>query len=98
MLTGQEILLTLKHTLPELKKFGISEIGLFGSYAMGEQTEKSDIDILINFEAGKTTLKNYMEVCDVLETVFKGKKVDIITKEGLSPYFRPYIIPTVQYV
>lgn len=83
---------------PEFLKLGIREIGLFGSYARNEQTETSDIDILIDFEPDKETFDNYMGVYGLLERLFKGTKVEIVTKNGLSPYIGPKILNEVHYV
>ena len=47
MTTKDFILTTIKNNKPEFSKFGIINIGLFGSYVRGEQSDKSDIDILI---------------------------------------------------
>jgi len=49
MTTKEYILLTLKQNKSLLSGFGIKDIGLFGSYARGDQSDKSDIDILIDF-------------------------------------------------
>ncbi len=47
-----QILTLLKQQLPCLKQnFKVKSIGIFGSYAREEQTEKSDIDLLVEFEA-----------------------------------------------
>ena len=52
MLTSTEIIKFLKKNKPYLRKhFHCSEIGLFGSFARNEQTEQSDIDILVVFES-----------------------------------------------
>ena len=48
-MTKQYIVEQLKQHKPELEKFGVSKIGLFGSYVRGEQSTTSDIDILIDF-------------------------------------------------
>ena len=77
---------------------GIHEVGLFGSYVRNEQTEKSDIDILVDFEPDKETFDNYMAVCELLERLFKDIKVEIVTRNGLSPYIGPKILKEVQYV
>ncbi len=48
----EQILNLLKQQLPSLKQnFKVKSIGIFGSYAREEQTEKSDIDLLVEFEA-----------------------------------------------
>jgi len=51
----EEIKRTLKKIKPEImKKYKVKEIGVFGSFARGEETEESDIDILVTFEEGAT--------------------------------------------
>ena len=53
MTTKDFIISTIKTHKSELSQFGIKDIGLFGSYAREEQSAKSDIDILIDFEPDK---------------------------------------------
>lgn len=69
-------------------RFAVKRIGLFGSFARGEQTESSDIDILVEFE--KPTFKNFMDLCFYLEDLL-GRKVDLVTIKGLNPRIRPYV-------
>ncbi len=83
---------------PELSKFGISAIGLFGSYARNEQSEKSDIDLLVDFEPDQENFDNYMALYDVFEKIFKNEKIEMVTKNGLSPYIGPKILNEVAYV
>jgi len=89
---------TIKNHRPELTKLGIKDIGLFGSYARGEQSAASDIDILIEFDPEMENFENYMAVYDIFEQLFKNEKVEIITKNGLSPYIGPRILKEVLYV
>lgn len=98
MTTKDYILTTIKTNRPELSKFGIRDIGLFGSYARDEQSDKSDIDILIDFEPDKENFDNYMAVYDIFEQLFKNERVEIVTKNGLSPYIGPKILNEVMYV
>lgn len=49
----ESVLEKIKSVKAELALYGIRDIGLFGSYARGEQTDVSDIDILIDFEPHK---------------------------------------------
>ncbi|MCD4771999.1 MAG: nucleotidyltransferase domain-containing protein [Bacteroidales bacterium] len=81
-----------------LKLFGISQIGLFGSYVRNENNDKSDIDILIDFSPKDETFDNFISVSEIIENLFKGYKVEITTKKGLSKYIGPYIIKEVEYV
>ncbi len=79
--TSQEIIAKLKEHHDALKQFSVLRIGLFGSYAAGRQTLKSDIDFVVEF--GEPTFDNYMALIDFLEKLF-GKKVDVLTPEGVE--------------
>jgi predicted nucleotidyltransferase len=98
MLTKKEIFQTIIDHKDEIKSFGVTEIGLFGSYVRNEQTEESDIDILVDIIKEKKTLKNYIDFCDLLENLFKNKKIDIVSKKGLSEFIGPHILKEVDYV
>ena len=98
MRNKEYILDTILAQKNEFLKLGIREIGLFGSYARGKQTRESDLDFLIDFEPDKETFDNYMAVYELLEKLFRGTKVEIVTKNGLSPYIGPKILNEVQYV
>ena len=81
-----------------IRQHGISKIGLFGSYSRQEQKTGSDIDILVDFQQDKETFDNFMAVCDLLDKIFKGYKVEVVTAGGLSPYIGPHILNAVEYV
>lgn len=98
MTTKENILAILKTNKSELLKFGVANVGLFGSYLRNEQTVKSDIDLLIDFEPGKENFDNYMAVYDIFESIFKNQKVEVVTKNGLSKYIGPKILNDVMYV
>lgn len=98
MITKEEIVKTIRRNKPELQQFGIRQIGLFGSYMRGEQTMTSDIDILIDFEPDKENYDNYMAVYDIIERLFQNERIEIVTKNGLSPYIGPRILNEVIYV
>ena len=98
MTTKDYILNTIKIHKADLTKFGIQNVGLFGSYARDEQSKNSDIDILIDFYPDKESYDNYMAVYDYFEKLFKNEKVEIVTKNGLSPYIGPKVLKEVMYV
>ena len=98
MKTKDFILNTIRTHKTELFKFGVLNIGLFGSYVREEQSSQSDIDILIDFAPEKENFDNYMAVYDYFERLFKNEKVEIVTKNGLSPYIGPKILKEVMYV
>lgn len=98
MTTKDNILKTLKSNRLKLAKFGIRNVGLFGSYIRNEQSIESDIDLLIDFEPEKENFDNYMAVYDLFEKLFKNEKIEVVTINGLSPYIGPKILNEVQYV
>jgi predicted nucleotidyltransferase len=98
MLDKKDIFNELAKNKFAIQNFGVSKIGLFGSYVRNEQNSDSDIDILIEFEKEKTTFDNFMGVCFYLEDLFVGKKVEVVTTGGLSKYIGPFILKEVEYV
>lgn len=98
MTTKEKILTILKNHKSGLSKFGVLNIGLFGSYVHNLQSEKSDIDILIDFDPEKENFDNYMAVYDIFENLFRNEKIEIVTKNGLSRHIGPKILNDVIYV
>ena len=92
----KEILSRHKEKLRE--KFRVKEIGIFGSYVKGEHKERSDLDILVEFEEDtKLSLLDIVsleiELSDLL-----GVKVDLVEKKNLKPYIGQRILKEVVYV
>ena len=75
---------------------GVERIGLFGSFVRGENTNESDVDVLVEFKSGEKTFDNFMNLAFFLEDVF-GRKVDLVTRESLSPFIGPKILAEVEY-
>lgn len=93
-LTRQDIQQRLKEHQDVLKKYTVRKIGVFGSYARGEQKADSDLDFLVTFE--QPTFDNFMELAFYLEELF-GREVDLITEGSLSPFIKPYVEREVQW-
>ncbi len=72
-----------------LKSKGIKKAGIFGSYARGEQTKKSDIDILIEPTEGMG-LEFFGLHIELEEKL--GMKVDLLTYDAINRNFRDYIL------
>ena len=81
-LTQNNIIRILEVHKKEIHNYGVSKIGLFGSFLRGAQDKKSDIDILIEFENPK--FDEYMELKFMLEKLF-GRKVDLVMINALKP-------------
>lgn len=69
------------------KEFSILEIGLFGSYVNGNNTEESDIDILVKLEFKRGMYQNFCKLQEFLENIFE-KKVDLIEKGTFDYKFK----------
>lgn len=80
-LTSRGIIAQLQKQHDALNQFKVKRIGLFGSYAAGRQTQKSDIDFIVEFS--EPTFDNFMGLVTFLEKLFK-KKVDVLTPEGVE--------------
>ncbi|MBU1130918.1 nucleotidyltransferase family protein [Patescibacteria group bacterium] len=75
---------------------GISYLALFGSQARGDERIDSDIDLLVEFK--KTPgLISFIHTKQQFESVF-DRKVDLVTKNGLSKYLKPYIQNDLQQI
>lgn len=78
-----------------LRKYGVKQIGLFGSYVNGTAHATSDIDLLVELE--RSTFQDYMGLVLFLEDLFE-KKVDLVTAKSVKPQLKPYIEKEVEYV
>ena len=94
--TKQEVMDILKDNLDKFASFGVTEIGLFGSFVREEQTEDSDIDLLVNLQ--NNSWDNFCNLLDFTETLFKGRKVDIIPESTIHGYEGVNICREVEYV
>ena len=92
----KEILSENKPYLQE--KYHVKTIGIFGSYVRGEQTKKSDIDILVEFEENsRITFISFGDLEFYLSKLL-NRKVDLVTKKALRPYIGKYILEELQYL
>jgi predicted nucleotidyltransferase len=78
-------------------RFYVKRIGIFGSFVKNEQTEISDIDILIEFEKGHKDFFNYVRLKCYLERLLK-RRVDLVIKNAVKPQLRKKIFNEVVYV
>lgn len=99
MKTLEELKSRLEELKPALKeKFGVKTIGIFGSYTRGEQTKRSDVDILVEFsEDAKIGFFKFLDLEEFLSRKL-GVKVDLVTKDALKPYIGERILQEVVMV
>ena len=95
--TKRDVLNTLRQNSARLQALGVKRLGLFGSFVREEQRSASDIDLLVEFQPGKKTFDNFMELSFLLEELLQ-RKIELVTTDSLSPYLGPHILKEVQYV
>ena len=78
------------------REYGVKNIGVFGSFARGEEKEGSDIDVLVDFNEGAKTFDHFMELKFFLEDLF-GRKIDLVTVTALRPQLKEGILKEVTY-
>ncbi|MGB3786410.1 MAG: nucleotidyltransferase family protein [Phormidesmis sp.] len=76
--------------------YSIQEVGIFGSYARQEQTEESDIDVLVEFAEIPGLLK-FINLENYLSDNL-GVKVDLVHKKGLKPHVGKRVLAEVVYL
>jgi hypothetical protein len=91
---SQEIMKMLREHREEIlaaaAKHGARNVRIFGSVARGEAGPGSDIDLLVDMDPGRTILDLvgvYQDAGD-----FLGRRVDVLTDGGISPYLRKRIL------
>lgn len=94
-MTKEYILNFLKDNKKLLEdRFNVTKIGLFGSYARGEENKNSDIDILVDMPS---SFDNYFNLKYFLEEAFK-KPVDLAKVKNLRLLVKKYIKEEIIYV
>ena len=96
MKTRAELEATLRNLKPTLReRFNVKEIGIFGSFARGDDSEQSDVDILVEFSEPMG-----WEFFDLKELLveYLGREVDLVTIGGLRPQLKDKILQEVVYV
>jgi len=76
-------------------KYGLSNLAIFGSYARNQQTEESDLDILVEFN--RPIGLEFIDLADELEHILK-LKVDLVSKKGLKDSHLKSIEKELEYV
>ncbi|MDF3077509.1 MAG: polymerase subunit beta [Sphingobacteriaceae bacterium] len=90
MYTKESILGLLKQQKAILqKKYPISELALFGSFARGDNNENSDIDILVDFNNHIGGFE-FIRLAHELEDLFRHK-VDVVSRRGIKPQYLPFV-------
>lgn len=85
-----------KHKTEISRKYKIKEIGIFGSFARGEQKKRSDVDILVEYRKLPDLLE-FINLELYMEQLLK-KKVDLVEKGGIRPELKERILKEAIYI
>ena len=93
MLTKEQVVELLREQSAYLaNEFGIRKIGLFGSFAKGQLSDTSDIDIVVEFE--RPIGLRFIDLVEYLEKLF-GRKVDVLTPAGVQGIRRKTVVESI---
>lgn len=96
MKTTEEILVNLTQCKEKLqKRFHIFKLALFGSYARGEQTENSDVDVLVAVDPAIGL--EFVTLAQMIEKEL-GVSTDVVSERALKPRYRQAIEAELIYV
>ena len=80
------IIKQLKQVKPAFsEKYGITELALFGSYSRNEETDKSDIDILVSYKNPLGLI--FFDMVYELEELFKNKTIQVVSRGAIKPKY-----------
>ena len=92
-----EVIERLQQQREQLRALGVARLGLFGSFVRDEAGPDSDVDLLVDFQEGRKSLHTLVDLADFLEALL-GRKVELLTRPGLSPYIGPHILNSTEDV
>jgi uncharacterized protein len=89
MKTREEILRILQEQKPELsRRFGVARLALFGSFARGDYTRESDVDILV--EVDPSIGHRFVDLAEEIEAAL-GVPADVVSRRAIQPRYRKII-------
>ncbi len=92
-----EVIFFLKQNTELLNKdFGVTRIGIFGSFARGDQTTKSDIDIVVEMEHSRKNIHSFLKLKRFLEKEME-RKIDLGFEHCLKPAIKEKVIKQIIY-
>jgi predicted nucleotidyltransferase len=96
-MTREEVIGFLSLHKQELSaRSGVTKLGLAGSYARGEATEESDIDVIVEIQSDNK-FRSFFNLLYFLEDALH-RKIDLATESSLKPLVRERILQDIHYV
>lgn len=96
-ITKNDILNILREMKPALKeKYFVTDLALFGSYSRNEQTENSDIDLMVDTNGG--SFRDFSNLYHQLQQFFPMHKVQVVSKNAIKPTYFERLEKDLLYV
>ncbi len=96
MKTKEDVVDALRALKPlVMDSFKVRSIALFGSYARGEQTESSDVDVIVDVDSSIGL--DFVDLADLIEAKL-GIATDVIPADAIKPRYRAFIAKDLLYV
>jgi predicted nucleotidyltransferase len=92
-----EVRARLRESAERLRGLGVRRLGLFGSFARDEMRPESDVDLLVEFVPGEKSFDHFMALAFLLDELLQ-RRVELVTRDALSPHIGPRILAEVQDV
>ena len=90
-LVRDEVLAPLReHRARLAERYGVRYLRLFGSVARGEASERSDVDLIVEFDPDRITLTSFLDFTDELEALLH-RRVDVVSLAKLTPRLRAHV-------
>lgn len=93
----RELIGMLEANATAIEAFGVTRLGVFGSFARDTAGADSDVDLIVEFAPDRKTLKALVSLSRHLESLL-GRKVELVTPAALNPFTGKYILQEVRYV
>lgn len=90
MITRKSIEKQRRAIMEIARRYGASDIRIFGSIARGDATEFSDMDLIVRFDPGRSLFDHGGLIMDLRDLL--GVKVDVISEGGMRPRFRQHVM------
>lgn len=90
ILTKEQVVERLEQAREQIQALGVRRLALFGSFVRSEPRADSDVDLLVEFAPGGESFERFDRLFDLLEDR-PARRVELVTKEALSPYIGPHI-------
>ena len=96
-MTRDDIITFLTHHKSEIEqRYGVTKIGLAGSYARNEATLESDIDIIVEIKS-PNKFRSFFYLLYFLQDAL-GKQIDLVTESSLKPLVKKTILKDIVYI